>query len=45
MIYHVTLGYDGVGIGILIPVKQPVDGWNLDIGTRISGMATSNENR
>ena len=27
-------GYDGAGIGILIPVKQPADGRDLDIGTR-----------
>jgi len=27
-------GYDGAGIGIHIPVKQPADGRELDIGTR-----------
>jgi hypothetical protein len=27
-------GYDGAGIGILIPVKQPADGRELDINTR-----------
>jgi hypothetical protein len=27
-------GYDGAGIGILIPVKQPTDGRELDINTR-----------
>ena len=27
-------GYDGAGIGIHIPVKQPADGRDLDIGTR-----------
>ena len=27
-------GYDGAGIGILIPVKQPPDGRDLDINTR-----------
>jgi DDE superfamily endonuclease len=27
-------GYDGAGIGILIPVKQPADGHELDINTR-----------
>jgi hypothetical protein len=27
-------GYDGAGIGIHIPVKQPTDGQELDIGTR-----------
>jgi len=27
-------GYDGAGIGILIPVKQPTDGQKLDINTR-----------
>ena len=27
-------GYDGAGIGIHIPVKQPADGRKLDIGTR-----------
>jgi hypothetical protein len=27
-------GYDGAGIGIHIPVKQPADGQELDIGTR-----------
>jgi hypothetical protein len=29
-------GYDGAGIGIHIPVKQPADGRDLDIGTRTS---------
>ena len=28
------LGYDGAGIGILIPVKQPTGGQDLDISTR-----------
>ena len=28
------LGYEGAGIGILIPVKQPAGGRELDIGTR-----------
>ena len=28
------LGYDGAGIGILIPVKQPTGGGELDINTR-----------
>ena len=28
------LGYEGAGIGILIPVKQPAVGRELDIGTR-----------
>ena len=27
-------GYDGAGIGVHIPVKQPADGRELDIGTR-----------
>jgi DDE superfamily endonuclease len=27
-------GYEGAGIGILIPVKQPADGHELDINTR-----------
>ena len=27
-------GYDGAGIGILIPVKQPPDGQELDIDSR-----------
>ena len=27
-------GYDGAGIGIHIPVKQPADGRELDVGTR-----------
>ena len=27
-------GYDGAGIGIYIPVKQPTDGRELDINTR-----------
>jgi hypothetical protein len=27
-------GYDGAGIGIYIPVKQPTDGRDLDINTR-----------
>ena len=27
-------GYDGAGIGIHIPIKQPSGGRNLDIGTR-----------
>jgi DDE superfamily endonuclease len=27
-------GYDGAGIGILIPVKQPADGRELDLSTR-----------
>lgn len=27
-------GYDGAGIGILMPVKQPTDGRELDINTR-----------
>ena len=27
-------GYEGAGIGIQIPVKQPADGRELDIGTR-----------
>jgi hypothetical protein len=27
-------GYDGAGIGILIPVKQPIDGRELDINNR-----------
>ncbi len=27
-------GYDGAGIGIHMPVKQPADGQELDIGTR-----------
>ena len=27
-------GYDGAGIGICIPVKQPADGRDLDINTR-----------
>ncbi|HEY2306203.1 MAG TPA: transposase family protein [Streptosporangiaceae bacterium] len=27
-------GYDGAGIGIHIPVKQPADGRELDIDTR-----------
>jgi hypothetical protein len=27
-------GYDGAGIGILIPVKQPTGGQDLDINTR-----------
>jgi DDE superfamily endonuclease len=27
-------GYDGAGIGILMPVKQPADGRDLDINTR-----------
>lgn len=27
-------GYDGAGIGILIPVKQPVGGRALDVNTR-----------
>lgn len=27
-------GYDGVGIGIHIPVRQPAYGRELDIGTR-----------
>jgi hypothetical protein len=27
-------GYDGAGIGILIPVKQPPDGRELDVNTR-----------
>ena len=27
-------GYDGAGIGICIPVKQPVGGRDLDINTR-----------
>jgi hypothetical protein len=27
-------GYDGAGIGILLPVKQPTDGRELDINTR-----------
>ena len=27
-------GYDGAGIGIHIPVKQPADGRELDINTR-----------
>jgi hypothetical protein len=27
-------GYDGAGIGIHLPVKQPADGRDLDIGTR-----------
>jgi hypothetical protein len=27
-------GYDGAGIGIHIPVKQPANGRDLDIGTR-----------
>ena len=27
-------GYDGTGIGIFIPVKQPADGQELDINTR-----------
>ena len=27
-------GYDGAGIGVRIPVKQPADGRELDIGTR-----------
>jgi hypothetical protein len=27
-------GYDGAGIGIYIPVKQPADGRDLDINTR-----------
>jgi hypothetical protein len=27
-------GYDGAGIGIHIPVKQPADGRDLDVGTR-----------
>jgi DDE superfamily endonuclease len=27
-------GYDGAGIGVHIPVKQPADGQELDIGTR-----------
>ena len=29
-----TPGYEGAGIGIHIPVKQPADGRELDIGTR-----------
>ena len=28
------LGYDGAGIGILIPVKQPTGGQDLDVSTR-----------
>ena len=28
------LGYDGVGIGILVPVKQPTGAQDLDINTR-----------
>jgi hypothetical protein len=27
-------GYDGVGIGVHIPVRQPADGHDLDINTR-----------
>ena len=27
-------GYDGAGIGIHVPVKQPCSGWDLDINTR-----------
>lgn len=27
-------GYDGAGIGIHIPVRQPADGRELDLGTR-----------
>jgi hypothetical protein len=27
-------GYDGTGIGIVMPVKQPADGRDLDIDTR-----------
>jgi hypothetical protein len=27
-------GYDGAGIGVLTPVKQPADGQTLDVDTR-----------
>ena len=27
-------GYDGAGIGVHIPVRQPADGRDLDINTR-----------
>jgi DDE superfamily endonuclease len=30
-------GYDGAGIGILIPVRQPAGGRELDINTRTRG--------
>jgi hypothetical protein len=34
-------GYDGAGIGIHIPVKQPSDGRDLDINTRTRALQRS----